>query len=1509
MPPEDAPANSNTTRDGTDRNFNADSYTVNAYTDAYAGAVIPLSSVDAHAYVTQTNTITVYGDARVNTGGSANLITNYNVPSRAVAQATSSSWVSDFANAINSLTGGDPSKEFNGTAKASQSGSISVDGAIHTGIDRNIDVTFSYANSQPTYGTTNLAQTDVQTVHHGDTVLLAANYDEATYIVGAGTTNTTVDPGNVVNDAGTLYRYIGSTALAGVDFSNGAQPPNFSSADWVKISGFNGDVYQYLGSSSASLDLNNQDYANTKLWTDVSANATIVSSNPNVQFTDRVETESSGLVTSYGQIQTQLASYQNIQSQIGGPGKNSTIDQQIAFDQEEISAIQTQLVAQGLGKFESNETSGGTTFIVVQRTVQVIDVAPIRAQAGQIYLFGSQVQGTGVLDAPIGVNVTITNDTLSTLQIEGIDIPQNIGGIYVDGVLLDGATVAADNTAINNQNAVGGAAHFSDITLAQPPAAPTTSGQPNAFVTITNLQQFLSADQIAGGVTQPDIIVNGAIYAPFAALIIVSHHDFNKTSTGQIDVYSQNILATNNVTIDEVQFYASGDPASQILGTPANGETVLDGSVAAATTAIQTYQQTPQVAVNPTTGAALVAQTIEIQAEYVDLNGTIVAGQAQETLTIDPGTLSDPGSILSQIQTIKNEKLATPQLLHLSAADNSYDDFAVYYDPSTNSIEVQPVALSGGVLTIKGHIASTSVANLDAFGYYGNVNITNNTTYKLVVDGVDASQHGAGQVDITDLNKTSGSNVLETKYLSTQGGGMSVSTNYVDPATGVAAGAGSVINESANSTQYKPEAGLRYNFSVEFGTETVTTSTYYESNWIGVFNLGDGTLVGPPVTTTIQGPNIVASSLYYYVDTAHETTPYLFNSTTIKTGDSGQVPGANWKTSTWYGKNTYYQQYTDTTFDTTISDTSIQADLPVNIDFTGGSTANITINSPYSSVELLGNLANVTGTTSVTAGGAITAPVPNTTVEGVKVALTAGSGIGVDGQPVDVVLAGTSGQSLTAATTDGPIYIAAPLGAIAVDSITAGGDKAVNLTSHGDITVAAGGAGLITGGNVAIVSGGAVGASGAPIKLAVGQEAADQLSLTATGDVFVEQTTGNLPLFALTTSGDAYVTVDNGSVVNVNTNITQDPRTVAELLAGPWTALQLTSDTGAQAKITATLTEYQISQEAQYQTYWADRNSLIDPATGKPTDITNPNAIVALSAATLSYYTDTYTTQGQQQGLSGSALTDFVNNAIQTLELSATQQYYNLAAIFGPGGSYAPGVANVYDPSTITNNDPSTGTTYDSASAPAYDPNTQDPNFTYLLTETEKTNLIGNIKVWTQSELLSGISAGLLQTTTSTQVNIEQPNITAKNIVITAKKGSSSAGGNIGSIVNPVTNFSPTADVIGFEPGHSIDGTPVQLALAAAQLADLNFLAAVPLTETVNFSGDTMTLTNGTNWSATGLSIQAGDWLYHRRQHGRTRPRTAPICRSPRRGQRLDDHLHPAGGQRSRARRSLSPRW
>src|SRR5262249_17258782 len=258
-------------------------------------------------------------------------------------------------------------------------------------------------------------------------------------------------------------------------------------------------------------------------------------------------------------------------------------------------------------------------------------------------------------------------------------------------------------------NPLGVVANFNITTLTPPPAPPAPGGTPLAAITITNAPVALTQAQINSNVTQPDIIVNGPIDALFASLTIVSHHDIDITSTATIDVFSENFTSTNNITIDEVQFYGSGDPASQVLGNPAVAESALPNGTAD----ILNYENNPQIAVNPNTGAQLVAQTIEINSEYVDINRNITAGQANGTLTLNPSDVD------AQIAQFQREGASSPQALSLSPSENPNDDFLVFYVPGANggSIEVQPVSLAGGTMIIKGHIASTSTATLYSYGY------------------------------------------------------------------------------------------------------------------------------------------------------------------------------------------------------------------------------------------------------------------------------------------------------------------------------------------------------------------------------------------------------------------------------------------------------------------------------------------------------------------------------------------------------------------------------------------------------------------------------------------------------------------------------------------------------------------------------------------------------------------------------------------------------------------------
>ncbi len=126
----------------------------------------------------------------------------------------------------------------------------------------------------PTYTTASgQSATDPQTLTTGQTVQLDSAYATVKFSVGGnGTTPTssTVNAGDVVDDSGKLHRYIGSSALTGVNFATGAPAPDFTDATkWAQIGGTSGDTYQYVGPSNAALDLYNQDYTNASLWTDI----------------------------------------------------------------------------------------------------------------------------------------------------------------------------------------------------------------------------------------------------------------------------------------------------------------------------------------------------------------------------------------------------------------------------------------------------------------------------------------------------------------------------------------------------------------------------------------------------------------------------------------------------------------------------------------------------------------------------------------------------------------------------------------------------------------------------------------------------------------------------------------------------------------------------------------------------------------------------------------------------------------------------------------------------------------------------------------------------------------------------------------------------------------------------------------------------------------------------------------------------------------------------------------
>ena len=262
-----------------------------------------------------------------------------------------------------------------------------------------------------------------------------------------------------------------------------------------------------------------------------------------------------------------------------------------------------------------------------------------------------------------------------------------------------------------------------------------------------------------------------------------------------------------------------------------------------------------------------------------------------------------------------------------------------------------------------------------------------------------------------------------------------------------------------------------------------------------------------------------------------------------------------------------------------------------------------------------------------------------------------------------IVLVVNPTASLSATTTKGDISITQLAGNLPIDTVKSGSLGTINLTADGGIPVARSGAnsfyqGLVSGGGINLVAeNGGIGSSTThPLvvdtPLAVNQkpQLQDKLNGSAHGNVFLQEKSGDLRIDTLTTTGDVWINVPDGSLIDANSNQIRDERTVAALEAGVWADLQLTTGTGYDQKVTDTINAYISAKTGDYNTYWAYRHA--QPNGGTTFDI---NYIPTLSAAELAYYTN---------------VLGYNAAAIQTLVNARSAEYHALNSVFGVGGSY-----------------------------------------------------------------------------------------------------------------------------------------------------------------------------------------------------------------------------------------------
>jgi hypothetical protein len=369
-----------------------------------------------------------------------------------------------------------------------------------------------------------------------------------------------------------------------------------------------------------------------------------------------------------------------------------------------------------------------------------------------------------------------------------------------------------------------------------------------------------------------------------------------------------------------------------------------------------------------------------------------------------------------------------------------------------------------------------------------------------------------------------------------------------------------------------------------------------------------------------------------------------------------------------------------------------------------------------------------------------------------------------------------------------------------------------------------------------------------------------KVNVLANGNVFLEEAAGDLRVETIETTGDVYIKVVDGNLLDGNQQETRDQRTYDELKGGVWADLSLTRELGALDKVEAERVVLRSVKEFEYQTYWNFREQQPDPS------VYDENFQVTLSADEVAFYTVFYG--------GGTAAED----AITTLENSRTQQYHDLHSEYGSinggvyieseiaevsavnGGTdtitfsedheYTSGQAIVYrnggnagiaiaggekllDGSVyyviVTGTDQiklavseadaleSTPVAIDFAEVDLED--TEDnkhlfrSGYIYTLNADEEAAVVADFKVWTEEELLYSVNDGLLKEVSDTTITIEDPNINGASVRL-------DVSGRIG------------------EPSGSLD-------------IDLLALRTATVIAEMSFSGATLTLTSHDNWAST----------------------------------------------------------
>ncbi|SHH07353.1 leukotoxin LktA family filamentous adhesin [Pollutimonas bauzanensis] len=624
---------------------------------------------------------------------------------------------------------------------------------------------------------------------------------------------------------------------------------------------------------------------------------------------------------------------------------------------------------------------------------------------------------------------------------------------------------------------------------------------------------------------------------------------------------------------------------------------------------------------NPSNTVTKVGTTAVINAKFINMNGTLKVGLDTDfsasiaPVMINAGVDANGTPVSVDLIACIDDVTCRPYAAQYRASDGTYkypsnaviasDDtlIDVYYNPNTKKLVMDNVSGGGGgSVSLQGAIINTNpggTANISVSDGYAHVTVRNDTDTALVTRDINTGNGNVGVVKITDTLKTDDEGrALTTWYVYKLGEG---TQTYTSATAADYAGLTADVSSAGNTATYNPKTGERYwwTYSAELARSFLNengASGYFENK------VGDWSFVPLPQNQPNTYADIWSLTSGLMNDLSLKDTAFQEKITGSSIGDTYQEGySANGAlTWNWYVPTQVSIQATS----------SVKADYPINIAFTGANTSGLVDIASKGSVVVGGNIRNGNGLTTIAATGAgatITAT-SDGSIQTQSLVLNADAGIGDIASPLRATLTlpaegAPNANSVSAVTRTGDIGLSldgadAYLSRIATD---AGSD--VMLRSANSMLALDPGSTLpvVSGRNITLASDdGSIGALNAPLRLNAmstrlqsGAIAGGIINAAAYGDIALTQIDGDMYI--------GHVKSDDGDVsLEARLGSIRDGRGMAASdrsaeLAEEWDKLNLldkrtgssADDITQSAGYASTVAPYQDGVNAQYANYWS----------------------------------------------------------------------------------------------------------------------------------------------------------------------------------------------------------------------------------------------------------------------------------------------------------------------------------